>query len=343
MRIFIYLYLCVASLSLTGCKKNEPNTTSFDNTQEFKLAKGADISWLTEMEHNGILFYNNTGEREDVMAILKNLGINTIRLRVWVNPTGGYNNLTDLIAKAQRAKSYGMRLLINFHYSDTWADPGNQTKPLTWNSNNIGVLKDSLIQHTELVLNTLKQADITPEWVQIGNETNNGMLWPEGKASINMANFAQLISSGYQSTKKIFPSTKVIVHVSNGWDNSLFRWLFDGLKNNDAYWDVIGLSLYPTAQNWATLNSQCLSNMKDMISRYHKEIMVVEVGMSWDQDSACYLFLNDLITKINSLPNQQGLGIVYWEPQAYNNWKGYTLGAFNNMGNPTQALKAFTE
>jgi arabinogalactan endo-1,4-beta-galactosidase len=121
----------------------------------------------------------------------------------------------------------------------------------------------------------------------------------------------------------------------------LFRWLFDGLKNNGGKFDVIGMSLYPSASNWQTLNQQCLSNMNDMVSRYNKEVMVVEVGMPWDQAATCQQFLTDLINKTKSVPNNMGLGVLYWEPEAYNNWQGYSLGAFDNTGKPTAALTAF--
>ncbi len=305
------------------------------------FVKGADISWLTQMETGGRKFYTAAGTEQDCITVLKNLGMNTIRLRVWVNPVGSWNNSADVVAKAIRAKNQGMRIMINFHYSDTWADPGHQTKPAAWAGQDMAALKNSLAVHTTDILNALKTNGITPEWVQVGNETNDGMLWPEGKASTNMANFAQLVNAGYDAVKAVFPSAKVIVHVSNGWNNSLFRWLFDGLKNNGGNWDVIGLSLYPTPGNWSSLNSQCQATMNDMVARHNKEVMVVEVGMSWDQAAACNAFLADLITKTKSVTGGKGLGVLYWEPQSYNNWQGYTLGAFDNAGKPTIALNAF--
>ena len=295
------------------------------------------------MEAANTSFYNSSGTQQDLITILKGLGMNTIRLRVWVNPTNSWNNKADVVAKAVRAKNAGMRVLIDFHYSDTWADPGNQTKPAEWAGQDINGLKTSLANHTTDVLNALKTAGVTPEWVQVGNETNDGMLWPEGKASVNMANFAQLVNAGYSAVKSVFPSAKVIVHLSNGWDNGLFRWMFDGLKNNGANYDVIGMSLYPSTSNWSTLNSQCLINMNDMVSRYGKEVMVVEIGMSWDQPTIAYNFISDLITKAKSVPNNKCLGVLYWEPEAYNNWQGYTLGAFDNTGKPTAALNAFLQ
>ena len=310
-------------------------------TTPSNFSKGADISWLTQMEASGRKFYNAAGTETECMALMKSLGMNTVRLRVWVNPSPSWNNAADVVAKALRAKNLGLRIMIDFHYSDSWADPGKQTKPAAWLGQDLAGLKTSIATHTIAVLNELKNNTITPEWVQVGNETNNGMLWNEGRASVNMNAFAQMVNTGYDAVKSIFPSAKVIVHVSNGWDNSLFRWMFDGLKTNGGKYDVIGMSLYPSAANWITFNSQCLTNMNDMVSRYGKEVMVVEVGMPWDNADVCRSFLADLITKTKSVAGNKGLGVLYWEPQAYNNWQGYTLGAFDNSGKPTVAMTAF--
>ncbi|HEX2855120.1 MAG TPA: glycosyl hydrolase 53 family protein [Opitutaceae bacterium] len=314
---------------------------SFASAADF--AKGADVGWLTQMEASGIKFYNSSGTQQDCLQILQGLGMNTIRLRVWVNPAGGWNGQTDVVNKAVRAKNRGLRVMIDFHYSDSWADPGQQTKPAAWSSHAIAQLRTDVANHTTAVLNALKSAGVTPEWVQVGNETNNGMLWNDGRASTSMANFASLITSGYNAVKAVFPSAKVIVHISNGYDNALFRWIFDGLQANGAgsKYDVIGMSLYPTTSNWSTLTSQCLTNMNDMVSRYGKDVMVVEVGMDVSAASTSKSFLTDIIAKTKSVSGGRGLGVLYWEPQAYNSWQGYNLGAFGSNGRPTIALDAF--
>lgn len=333
-------------ITIMGCNKSSSNNNGGGGgggttpPVTIVFAKGADISWLTQMEGAGKIFYNSTGTAQDCFQILKNLGMNSIRLRVWVDPAGGWNNTADVLAKALRAKALGMRIMIDFHYSDSWADPGQQTKPAAWATQDFATLQSSVYNHTFNVLTTLKTNGITPEWVQLGNETNDGMLWPTGKASLNMVNFATLVNKGYDAVKAVDATIKVIVQISNGFDNSLFRWIFDGLKNNGGKWDIIGISLYPDPANWATLNTQCLANMNDMVSRYSKPVMICEVGMSWDQAAACNSFLTDLITKVKSLGNN-GLGVFYWEPEAYNNWQGYTKGAFDNSGKPTVALNAF--
>lgn len=336
---FRIIFICAVGSTLSAPSCSKDSNAPVKNPALF--AKGADVGWLTRMEAAGHIFYSSNGTPTECMQLLKNLGMNSIRLRVWVNPVDGWNNITDVIAKAIRAKDLGMRTMIDFHYSDTWADPGHQAKPIAWATQDFTLLQTSVYDHTFATLSALKANGITPEWVQVGNETNDGMLWPTGKASVNMANFASLINAGYTAVKAVDASIKVIVHISNGNDNNLFRWIFDGLKNNNAKWDVIGMSLYPEPTDWPLRNEQCLANMNDMIVRYDKEIMIAEVGMSWDQPAACKSFLTDIIAKTKSLPGNKGLGVFYWEPQCYSNWQGYTKGAFDNSGKPTAALDAF--
>lgn len=327
---------------LFGCKKSGAGASPAPPVSTFVFAKGADMSWLTQMEASGYKFYNSAGTAMDGMQLMKSLGVNAIRLRVWVNPAGGWNNNADVVAKAVRAKALGMRIMVDFHYSDTWADPGQQAKPSAWAGYDAATLKNTVYQYTFSVLDTLRANGVVPSWVQIGNETNDGMLWEDGRASTNMATFATLVTQGYKAVKAINDSVKVIVHISNGYDNSLFRWMFDGLKANGASWDIIGMSLYPTAANWQSYTNSCLANMNDMIARYGKQVMICEVGMPANDPATCLSFLTDLINKTKSVANNNGLGVFYWEPEAYN-WQGYGLGAFDNTGRPTIALNAFAD
>lgn len=310
--------------------------------------RGADISWLSEMEAANKKFYDNAGVQKDCMLILKEKGINAIRLRAWLSPENGWNNTKDLVEKAIRAKAMGFKIMIDFHYSDTWADPANQSKPKAWSEFDIGGLETELFNYTKKVMDTLKLNGIIPHWVQIGNETNDGMLWPEGKISSNgndFTNFAALVTKGYEAVKAVSDTTAVIVHISNGHDNGLFRWMFDGLKNKGAKFDIIGMSLYPSyvsggATSWNDVNMQCLLNMNDMIARYGKPVMLVEVGMPQDDAAASKAFLLDIIAKTKTALAGKGLGVMYWEPECYD-WKGYNLGAFDNSGKPTIAMDAF--
>ena len=341
----LWIVLCLAAGLHAACSKDKGGDNPPDNKDKHQLAatfaKGADISWVTEMEAAGVKFYNSSGIQQDLLQVLKDKGINSIRLRAWVNPADGWNNTADVVSKAVRAKNIGFRIMIDFHYSDTWADPGKQYKPAAWNAMDFATLKNTVTTYTTGVLTQLKNSGITPEWAQVGNETNDGMLWEDGRASVNMKNFAQLVQAGYTAVKAVSSGTKVIVHISNGYDNGLFRWIFDGLKANGTQWDVIGMSLYPTAANYKTLAAQCLTNMQDMVTRYDKEVMICEVGMPVSEAAACKAFITDMMLKNNSLPDGRGLGVFYWEPQAYNDWKGYKLGAFDNSGKPTAAMDAF--
>lgn len=330
--IFISSFLFV---SLQSCgQKNTPPAPS-------ALIKGADISWITEMESSGKKFYSANGVEKDPVLLMKELGMNAIRLRVWVNPNNEWNGLSDVIQKALRVRQAGLKLLLDFHYSDSWADPGKQTPPAAWASLNSSAMTDSVRAHTTRVLNALLLRGVSPDWVQIGNETNDGMLWPLGKASTQMANYASFFKAGYEAVKQVDANIKVMVHLSNGFDNNLFRWNLDGLRQNGASWDIIGLSLYPSVNDWNTKVLQCRDNMLDLINRYQTPVMVCEVGMPWDQPDATYSFLKELQVQLQALPLQEGLGIFYWEPQCYGGWKGYTLGAFDNAGKPTRAMTAF--
>jgi arabinogalactan endo-1,4-beta-galactosidase len=305
------------------------------------LDKGADVSWVSQEESAGYSFYNSSGTKTDPFVLLKNLGVNTIRLRVWVNPSGGWCDGADTLYKAKRAIAQGQKVMLTFHYSDSWADPGQQTKPAAWSSHTLTQLQADVYSHTQGILSYLKNNGVTVSYVQVGNEINSGMLWPEGKASgTSFASLVSLINNGYSATKAVFPSAKVVLHLANGYNNTVFRWFFDGMKANGAKYDVIGLSHYPTASNWSTLNAQLSTNMADMVSRYGKPVIVAETGMDWQQASAAKSMLADVMTRLTAL-GSNGLGVLYWEPQAYPGWQGYTWGALNGSGYFTSALDPF--
>lgn len=295
------------------------------------------------MEANGRVVRDAAGNAGDPLDILKSYGINSVRLRVWVNPDSGWCNKADVLAKARRAKSKGLRIMVDFHYSDTWADPGVQGKPAAWAGHGLAALATDVAAHTTDVLTTLRDAGATPEWVQIGNETNDGMLWQEGRASVSMAGFATLVKAGSKAAKTVFPQVKVVVHLSNAYDNALFRWLFDGLKANGTAWDVIGMSHYPERATWRATTAKAYANMQDMVSRYGKDVVVAETGMDWSAADSCYAMLKVLQADVAALPNGRGLGVFYWEPTCYWGFQGYQKGAFDDAGKPTKALEAFRE
>jgi arabinogalactan endo-1,4-beta-galactosidase len=314
------------------------------------FAYGADVTWLSQMESSGKTFHDSTGKAGDLLDILKQYGVNSIRLRTWVNPSDGWCGKADMVKLAKRAHGKGFRLMVDFHYSDSWADPGKQTKPAAWASYTQDQLVQAVKTYTTDILTTLKDSGVVPEWVQVGNEVNDGMLWPVnsgeagGRITVSgAARFAALVQSGSQAVKSVDPSALVVIHVSNGWDNGLFRWVFDSLKAKGASWDVVGMSVYPDSTNWRTQASQTLANMSDMVSRYGKKVLVAEVGFAMSQADTSYNLLKLLVANTKSVSSSGGLGVFYWEPEAYYGWQGYQLGAFDDSGKPTRALRAFQE
>ena len=186
--------------------------------QDFYL--GADISWETEMESKGQKLYNWKGEERECTALMKEMGMNAVRLRVWVDPSdhGNWCNKEDLLAKAKRAKELGMDVMVDFHYSDWWADPGKQNIPKAWEKLSFKKMCTALATHTNEVLTLLKDNGISPKWVQVGNETSNGLLWPLGKLDQNPKQYAGFFAAGYDAVKAVFPDAKVIVHLDSGFD-----------------------------------------------------------------------------------------------------------------------------
>jgi len=354
-RVKLLSYILFTVL-LADCSKSDPGSGNTTTTPPVVtppvtipptttvFAKGADIGWLSQMEASGKKFYDANGSAMDCIALLKSLGINSIRLRVWVNPSGGYCNKADVLAMAMRANAAGMQIMIDFHYSDTWADPGNQTKPAAWASLSLADLETAVYNHTFDVLSTLEANGVKPKWVETGNEINNGLLWTTGEitgtGAGGGANYAALINSAYNAVKAVDPNILTILHISNGFDNSLFQFNLDALKSNGGKWDITGMSSYPSTSGWASNNTMVLANMQNMISRYGKPVMVCETGMDVTQGATCQQMLTDMMTKTASL-GTNGLGLFYWEPEAYGGWQSYSMGAFDSTGKPTVAMNAF--
>jgi arabinogalactan endo-1,4-beta-galactosidase len=311
-----------------------------------QFVKGADIGWLSQMEATDYIFYDSNNVQMECLDILKESGINTVRLRVWVNPSNdkvnGHCNKKEVAEMALRAKNKGMRIMIDFHYSDSWADPGKQNKPAAWASHNFTQLLTDLYDHTYDVLDTLKSIGATPDWVQIGNEINGGMLWPDGSTS-NWAQLAQLLNKGYDAAKAVDTTIKVIIQLGGGNDNSLFRWFFDSAESHNVRYDIIGASYYPywDGHDYTLTIEDLGNNLNDMTTRYGKPVMVVETGGLYNQVQNTYDMLVAVIKKVVAVPDKMGLGVIYWEPEGEKSWSGYNLSCWATGGKPTHALNAF--
>ncbi|WP_167611494.1 glycoside hydrolase family 53 protein [Maribellus sediminis] len=334
--------IALVILLFAGCKP----TTSPGSKDDF--AKGADISWLPQMEASGYTFYNENGEAEDCFQILKDHGINAIRLRTFVdpsdNPFSGHCSKDETVAMALRAQEWGMKVMLNFHYSDSWADPGKQRKPKAWVGHDFPTLLTDLYDYTYDVMSALKDAGVTPEWVQVGNEIPGGMIYPEGSTD-NWPQLAQLINKGYEAIKAVSPQSIVILHVDQGNNNERFRWWFDAAEANGAKYDMIGLSYYPYwlegRPDYTENIDDLAANLNDMASRYNKDVMVVEVGGIDTMVQNTYDMLVTVQQKVREVPNERGKGVFYWEPEGARSWSRYPLSAWGDDGKPTKALKAF--
>jgi len=312
------------------------------------FVKGADISWLPQMEASGYKFYNDSGISKDCFQILKDHGINSIRLRTWVNPSNdpfsGHCSKDETVAMAVRAKSWGMKVLIDFHYSDSWADPSKQVKPQAWVGHPFTTLLNDVYNYTFDVMTALKTSGVTPNWVQVGNETATGMIYPEGNTT-NWPGLVQLINKGYDAIKAVSPSSKVVLHIDQGNNNAKFRWWFDSAQVYGAKYDVIGMSYYPywlSGMPDYTLTINDLgNNLTDMATRYKKEVFVVETGGIDTLQQNTYNMLLAIQSKVKAVPDGKGIGVMYWEPEGARSWSNYGLSCWQKNGKPSYALNAF--
>ncbi|MCM1293785.1 MAG: arabinogalactan endo-1,4-beta-galactosidase [Bacteroides sp.] len=332
-----------AMMLLAACNEDSPVTNppvdnrpvEIDRTQ---FAKGADVSWLTQLEAEGEKFYAPDGTQMECMELLRDhCGVNAIRLRVWVNPAEGWNNIDDVVVKARRANSLGLRVMIDFHFSDSWADPSKQTIPAAWTDYDLDGLKAAVSAHVNDMMASLASCGIEPEWVQIGNETPQGFLWPVGHID-NADNFVALVNSGYDAVKASFPEAKVIVHLNKGEDIYAYNKIFGTLKAKGGKFDMIGMSSYPNPDDWTTRINNLVSNVATLTAEYGVPVMICEIGMDYTEAETCKAVIADLMAKTANL---DVAGIFYWEPEApagYND--GYKKGCFDN-GTPTVALDPF--
>ena len=280
--------LCVlAVMTLSSCGQNESKSDG-GQTAKPAFAKGADIGWYTEMEKKGYKFYTASGTEMDCPALMKSLGFNSLRFRVWVNPEDVWNGKEDVLKKCLRAKELGMKIMIDFHYSDTWADPGKQYVPKAWESYDLDAMAKAVAEHTSDVLNTLKDNGVDVAWVQVGNEVTNGMLWEKGRVKGDSASgFAKLFKAGADKVRSIYPKASVILHIDNAWDMDTLKWFYSLMADTGVKYDMIGLSLYPSYWNdetnafepWEKKVNQAIANIPQLIKTYNRDVMLVEFGM----------------------------------------------------------------
>ncbi|MBS4044277.1 MAG: glycosyl hydrolase 53 family protein [Chitinophagaceae bacterium] len=317
-----YYNLIVILFLMTSCSKSNDstNTTPVIPTTKTLEIKGADISYLPEIRQSSIQFYNAIGQAEDMLTTLKNAGVNVIRLRLWKNPTDATSSFQTVKNLSTEIKALGMKTLITVHYSDSWADPGKQTKPAQWQSLNFTQLQDSVYIYTKKIMQ-----EMNPDYIQIGNEINGGLLWPEGSAS-NNSQMKLLLQKGITAVREINTSTKIIIHYAGFSNASNF---YNSISTLD--YDVIGLSYYPL---WHGKDVNALKQtMINLSDTYNKKIFIAETSYpfthSWNDwtnniigSDAQILpefaatpfgqrgFLNKIKEILTEVP--KGIGFCYW-------------------------------
>ena len=338
---FVTLFICGSS-----CKKKEDVTSLPENQRRFynweEFVMGADLSYVNAVQDAGGSF-RDSGVIKDPYLIFKSHGANTVRLRLWHTTSwqtpynGGkeYSNLEDVVRSMQRAKSLGLAVCLDFHYSDRWADPGQQQIPVAWQSLNLDALKDSVYQYTFNTLSYLKLKNLVPEMVQIGNEINTGMLFPLGKVvNDNWSSFASLLNSGIRAVRDFSANSvikpQVIVHVAKLTDAD---WWAGKIRDNQVTdYDILGIShyfLYSTITSMSSVRNY-ISNLKQ---KYNKKIMIMETAYPWTSQAADNYtnvisgsagFGGYPVNKEGQLQYMKdftqevirgnGSGIIYWEP-----------------------------
>lgn len=338
-------------LMLSACREGNcpdpgPDPVVGPSAERF-YAKGADLSWITEMEKKGYTFKNSAGIGMECTAIFKELGFNAVRYRVWVNPADGWCGSGDVLAKAKRAQNLGMKVMIDFHYGDSWCDPAKQPTPAAWKGHSADQLARDVSDHTVEVLSLLKENGVDVAWVQVGNEVTNGMLWETCRVQgSNAADFIKVFNAGAAAARKVYPDAQIILHIDNGWKSDTVQWFFDLMDNAD--FDMMGLSLYPSYWNgssrsypdWKPLTTQMVNNLDTYHRRYGKPIMLCEFGMPASQPDKAKEALRYLLDNTKDL--EWFKGIFLWEPESEKSRNNYDYGAFSN-GAPTIALDPFKD
>ena len=314
-----------------------------------KFVKGMDLSTLLELERCGARYYDK-GQERDILAIMKDYDVDTIRLRLWNDPKSesgewygaGNNDLSETIAIGKKVTEAGFGVLLNFHYSDFWADPGKQIKPKAWKDFGMEELEKAVYDFTKESLEKILDEGVNVTMIQVGNELSNGLLWPEGRVP-NYDNIYRLVSAGLKACREIDSKIPLMTHLDNGGNNALYREWFDNFTQRGGDFDYIGLSYYPF---WHGSLDMLEYNMNDIAERYGKDLIVAEVSMGFtmesyqqyeklsDEERKGYAtkpslvekidypmtiqgqkdFTEDFLNRVGKVTGNHGKGFFWWEP-----------------------------
>ncbi|MBK9356408.1 MAG: glycosyl hydrolase 53 family protein [Bacteroidales bacterium] len=253
-------FAILLTLAACGDKPDGP-----DPVPEKFIIKAADLSFLPEIEDAGVAFYNRGGQAEGMLKTLKDAGMNTVRIRLWKNPVTPHSGFTEVKAFSEKVRAMGLKVWITVHYSDTWADPGSQIIPAAWASLGYYAVKDSLYAYTSMIVN-----ELNPDYIQIGNEINNGMMWPLGNLGF-LSNLRGLLDSGAKAVRDNSSTCKIIIHYAGFEEAEDFYSQIAGVD-----FDVIGLSYYPM---WHGKNLGLLETTLDSLGKkFDKQVLIAETA-----------------------------------------------------------------
>lgn len=340
--------------------------------------RGADVSSLLKSEDLGGRYYSDMGRRQhspdSTLGILRDHGTTHLRARVWVDSADGYHGVREIARLARRARRENMKMLVDLHYSDFWADPGQQAKPAAWEGLSIEELEAAVYDHTYEVCSRIRRTGGAPDMIQIGNELNSGMLWPDGHTwnPPNWENLGRFLRAGTKAVRRCSRKTKVVLHLANGGDNGAFRWWFDNIVAQGVDFDVIAASYYGY---WHGSLGDLQDNLNDMVERYGKDVLVAEtaypftldvgdaqnnvIGLPWQlvdgYEASPYgqaENLRDVLSIVRAVRDGRGLGAFYWgaawtvvpgngwdptDPASGNNWENQALFDFDGRSVPAMS------
>ncbi len=363
--LIIHLFTGLALTVLAACGGNNPQdgpTAPQDGPAPRKILIGGDISELTYVEQNGGKYYLD-GREQDCISILKKGGFNIVRLRLYNDPgnpgyspskrlPAGIEDEADILSLAKRANAAGMQIELTFHYSDYWTNGGTQTKPHEWESLDFPTLRQAVYDYTYKVMKDMAAQGTSPEFVSLGNETQGGLLYPDGRHD-RPAQMCELYNAGAKAVRDADPESRIIIHLDDGGNVDKYTWYFDLLKEHGVDYDVIGSSYYPF---WTKKTvGEFISFARKVLDRYPgKEMMVMETGFAWNptlpsgypgqlKDNGPYpamtkegqkAFMQELIEGIRS--DERILGFLYWDPIFIEvPGIGWELGGGNVVSNTT--------
>jgi len=291
------------------------------------------------MMANGYTWKNSSGKQQDLFTILAGYGINAIRLRTWVNPSSdpvnGHCSISETAAMAVLAKNAGMAVLIDFHFGDTWNDAGHQNPPAAWASMTYSQMLTAMNNYVYHSMNVLKYNNITPEWVQIGNETNSGICHPVGSIS-KPAQMTGLLNAAHDRVKEVSSNSVVCIHLAQPQNYSSMQDFFSAYSGNGGKWDMSVFSSYGSAG----VASGIVGNMHEIASAYGKPFMQAEFGGNVSSAGSTE---KSLEAYISALKSAGGQGIFYWEPEVYSPFDSYAAGAWDSSTKePTVIMNGFS-